>query len=120
MSRKTKRINGTDLGANRFLYIGDKNNTASWLLPVCDRTSNDKTKRLIERNLHHWDTISARLPAARLQSLRWQLEGAAQSHGIDVPAPVSLTEEEVNTMLADIRSLRLLSVAELDLLYMDM
>lgn len=115
---KTKRINGTDLSQRSFLYVGDVQRTETWLLPVCDRTSVEKTKRLIERSLNCWDLITAHIPESKHRRLRAQLEGAAQSFGIAVHAPVTVTDDEMVLLLAERLASRVL--ADLDLLYLDL
>jgi hypothetical protein len=88
------------------------------LLPICDRTSAEKTKQLIERNLDCWDEISKYVPAKLRAQLRHQLEGAAQSFGIFKPSEVALTEGEMD-MLTEATSFaeRMLALADLDGLY---
>jgi hypothetical protein len=118
---RTKKVMGTDLGHQSFLYVGDTNVTKTWLLPVCDRTSREKTRQLIERSLSCWDEISKHIPAKLRKPLRWQLEGAAQSFGISSstePSTVRLTESEMD-MLTEATSFaeRMLALADVDGLY---
>jgi hypothetical protein len=116
---KTKKVRGTDLSHHCFLHVGDKNLPKTWLLPICDRTSVEKTKQLIERNLDCWEEISKHIPAKLRKPLRWQLEGAAQSFGIfKPPSAVSLTEGEMD-LLTEATSFaeRMLALADLDGLY---
>jgi hypothetical protein len=115
---KTKRINATDLSQRSFLWAPDPENTKTWLLPVCDLTSAENTKRLIERSLNCWDMIAAHIPESQHRRLRAQLEGAATSHGIAVPDPVTVTDDEMVMLLAERLASRVL--ADLDSLYLDM
>jgi hypothetical protein len=119
--RKTKKISGTDLSEHHFLFIGDSDKPATWLLPICDRTSEAKTRQLIERNLHYWEEISKHIPARLRKQLRWQLEGAAISFGISASTElttVRLNESEMD-LLTEATSFaeRMLALAELDGLY---
>jgi hypothetical protein len=111
---KTKKIRGTDLSAKHFLYIGCPHPNF-WLLPVCDPTSKEKTKRLIERGLDCWEQIKRHIPLQEHRSLRAQLEGAALSHGIHVPEPVTVTDDEMVLMLGERAATRVL--AEIDAVY---
>jgi hypothetical protein len=93
------------------LYVGDLNDTASWLLPVFDMTSAAKTKRLIATNLYHFDHVSKRIPQAQHRALRAQLLGAAQSHGMAVASSdthVLVTDDEMLMMLAERAATRVL------------
>jgi hypothetical protein len=116
---KTKRLAGTDLGPNRFLFVGDINKPGTWLLPCCDPTSREKTVRLLTRNLERWEQITDHIPSRMLQRLRWELEGAAQSYGIDLPpASVSLSEAEMDLLQeASSFASRMLALAEINSLY---
>lgn len=113
---KTKKIRGTDLGAQYFL-VADQPLPKFWLLPICDPTSRAKTVVLIQRNLDHWDEIKRRIPLDKLQSVRAQLEGAAMSYGLNfVPEIVNLTEDEA-MLCAETFADRMLALIELDSLY---
>lgn len=115
MNATTKNIRGTDLSAKHFLYVGCPH-PKYWLLPVCDPTSKEKTRALIQRNLDCWDQIAKHIPLDQHRTLRLQLEGAAQSIGIFVPAPlgpVTVTEDELNYLvLAERAATRVLADIE--------
>jgi len=111
----TKKILGTDLSAKHFLYIGCPH-PRFWLLPVCDPTSSEKTKRLIERGLACWDEIKRHVPLQEHRRVRGELEGAAQSWGIAVPE-VTLTDAEMSLLLAERFAARMLDLVDLQRMY---
>lgn len=115
---KTKKVFGTDLNAKDFLWTDDQPHPKFWVLPICDRTSREKTIRLIKLNLERWDNIKRHIPLCEQERVRWQLEGAAVSYGVDfVPDTVTVTDDEVTQMLAERFASRMLELSELDKLY---
>jgi hypothetical protein len=97
---KTLRVRGTDVSHRSFLWVPDKNKTTSWLLPVYDPTSVEKTKRLIEWSLSRFDDVKSLIPMEEHRKLRLQLMGAAQSYGLEqTPATVEMTDDEMSLLL---------------------
>jgi hypothetical protein len=116
----TKKLRGVDLGWRSFLFVGDKTNPVSWLLPVCDLTNEQNTRQHIERSIDHWSEIALHIPKRLHQQLYYQLEGAAQSFGIAVPSASEQTMSEAEMDLwqeANSFGERMLALAELDSLY---
>lgn len=95
-SKKIKRWRGVPLDASCFLYIGDLEDTRTWLFPVTGLFTAEYLKGLIEKNLRYWPELSARIPQPLRQTVRWQLCGAAMSWG--VPVPKALQEPQTVRM----------------------
>jgi hypothetical protein len=108
---KTKRVNKTDLSAKCFLFVGNPKDTKTWLLPVFDPTSAAKSKQNIATNLFHFDQVAKGIPQAQHRALRAQLEGAAQSHGLNLPSSddVAVSDDEMLMMLAERAATRVLN-----------
>jgi len=105
---RTKRIRGTDLSHQCFLFVGDKQEPDTWALPVFDPTSTEKTRHLIQRNLEVWEEITNRIPPQHHQWLLSQLLGAAQSFGITPEPPLTVSDEEMDLLLAERFAARML------------
>ena len=78
---KTKSINGVSCGAACFAYIGDEQNTATWLLPLWIPGDEKKTLNALKTSLHRFD--SAKIPDCDKQRVFDTIRGALLSHGID-------------------------------------
>lgn len=120
---KTKKLRGIDLPPWAFLYVGDIERPATWLLPVNGFVSKEFTKQLIRRNVEVLDQILPNIPKRQHTAMRYQLAGACQSYGIDFalePAPVVINADEM-TLLQEATSFseRMLRLCELDSLYND-
>jgi hypothetical protein len=99
---KTKRCGSTDLASKSFLWVGNRNDTATWLLPVYDPTSTKKTQTLIQSSVYRFDEVKARIPMEEHSRLRTQLAGAAQSFGIQETATtIQVTDDEMALLLED-------------------
>jgi hypothetical protein len=104
---KTKRVSGVDLSANCFLYVGDLNDTATWLLPVFIPGDAQKTINLL-KNHHARFYEMKNLPAAEKRNLWIALCGACKAHGIaiDRECVVELTPDELETMQEELSASR--------------
>jgi hypothetical protein len=114
---KTKKLRGVDLSANCFCYVGHPERPATWLLPI-NGFSQEFTRQLIQRSLDNWEVIADHIPVTQLQRVRWQLEGAAQSHGIPLPQDLTVTEAEMELLTEAMSfSERMIRLADLDSLF---
>src|ERR1700721_4256892 len=94
-NEKTKRCGSTDLASKCFLWVGNRNDTETWLLPVFDPTSTKKTQELIQTSGYRFDEVKARIPMDEHSRLRAQLAGAAQSYGLQETATtIQMTDDE--------------------------
>jgi hypothetical protein len=80
MNGKTKKINGVDLNASAFAWVGDEQNTATWLLPVWIPGDAKKTLNALKTSLYHFDT--AKIPYSERAAVWFTLYGALLAHGI--------------------------------------
>jgi hypothetical protein len=110
---KTKRVSGVDLSAKSFLYVGDFNDTATWLLPVYIPGDAQKTVNLLTNHLARFYEMRS-IPSAERHNLWIALCGACKAHGIvvDREAVVKMTPEELETMREEIASTRALMGTE--------
>ena len=105
--RKTKRVDGEDLPASSFLYVGDPDKTATWALPWKFSTE-DKTKSHLRNALarfSHTKTIPAKdKPAvwrklvAKCKAYGIHVTGESDAEEIDAESAKARTE----TLLAEI------------------
>ena len=94
---KTKRVAGEDLTSSAFAYVGDKDKTETWKLPI-KFSSDDKTKRHIRNALARLNQTEG-IPAAEKPKVRAKIVAAARKHGIDVAGE----EEKVAAIRATMR-----------------
>jgi len=102
---KTKRVAGVDLSAKSFLYVGDLNDTSSWLLPVHVPGDAQKTINLLKNHLARFYEMKS-IPTAHKKNLWIALCGACKAHGIpvNVEAFVEMTPEELELMREEMSS----------------
>lgn len=81
-SAKTKRVAGEDLTSDCFAYVGDKDDTSTWKLPIKFSTD-EKTKSHIRNALARFNQTKG-IPAGEKDKVKAKLEAAAKKHGIDV------------------------------------
>jgi hypothetical protein len=106
--RKTRKVAGVDLSANRFAFIGDENDSSSWRF--CIHVPGDalKTRNLISVALSNLEKTPAHvLTQSQRDALRLMLTGAAMSHGIEVERPPLLLKIEAPTQAAQLTPARL-------------
>jgi len=82
---KTKKVHGVDLPASSFAYVGDENDTATWVLPIHVPGDRQKTVNLIKSAAYRVADTKA-IPESERQKVFLKIAGAAQAHGIKVPA----------------------------------
>lgn len=78
---KTKRVAGEDLTSDCFAYVGDKNDTSTWKLPIKFSTE-EKTKSHIRNALARFNQTKG-IPAGSKASVKSKIEAAAKKHGIE-------------------------------------
>ena len=79
---KTKRVAGEDLPASAFAYVGDKDKTDTWKLPI-KFSSDAKTKSHIRNALARFNQTQG-IPADQKSAVLGRIKSAARKHGIDV------------------------------------
>jgi hypothetical protein len=91
---KTKRVSGVDLSMKSFLYVGDADDTSSWLLPVYIPGDPNRTINLLRTHLGRFNEM--KLPQEAKHDLLIALVGACKAHGITVDhaKAIELSAEE--------------------------
>jgi HK97 family phage prohead protease len=84
---KTKRVDGEDLPASAFAYVGDAKDTSTWKLPI-KFSSEEKTKSHIRNALARFNQTN--LPSGEKDKVWAKIVAAAKKHGIDVAGKKSL------------------------------
>jgi hypothetical protein len=110
---KTRKVSGVDLSAKSFLYVGDLNDTSSWLLPVHVPGDLQKTINLLKNHLARFYEMK-NIPPAHKNNLWIALCGACKAYGIPVDreAVIEMTPEEFETMQEEMSSSRALTGIE--------
>lgn len=80
---KTKSVAGSDLGPECFAYVGDKEDTTTWKLPIKFPGDDDKTKTHIQNALARFGQTKG-IPDDEKDAVKEKIQAAAQKHGIDV------------------------------------
>lgn len=80
--KKTKRVAGEDLTADCFAYVGDKDDTSTWKLPI-KFSSDAKTKSHIRNALARFNQTQG-IPAGEKAKVKAKIVAAAKKHGIEV------------------------------------
>lgn len=79
---KTKRVAGEDLTADCFAYVGDKDDTSTWKLPI--KFSTDaKTKSHVRNALARFNQTKG-IPDDEKAKVKAKIVAAAKKHGIEV------------------------------------
>jgi hypothetical protein len=87
---KTKRVAGEDLTSDCFAYVGDKDETSSWKLPI--KFSTDaKTKSHIRNALARFEQTKG-IPEGSKAKVKSKIDAAAKEHGIEVSDEVKKSE----------------------------
>jgi HK97 family phage prohead protease len=81
-SAKTKRVDGEDLPASAFAYVGDANDTSTWKLPIKFSTE-EKTKSHIANALARFGQTNG-IPDSEKPAVLAKIKAAANAHGIHV------------------------------------
>src|SRR5262249_18011385 len=102
---KTKRVAGVDLSAKSFLFVGDLDDTSTWLLPIFVPGDAKKTVNLIKNHLARFYEMKS-IPEQHRRDLLIALCGAAKAHGLIVnrESVVEMTPEELQMMKEEMSS----------------
>lgn len=79
---KTKRVDGVDLPASCFAYVGDPERTETWKLPINFPGDDAKTKTHIRNALARFGQTQG-IPASERTAVLARIHAAAKKHGID-------------------------------------
>lgn len=96
---KTKRVAGEDLPSSAFAYVGDKNDTSTWKLPL-HFSSEEKSKRHVRNALARFNQTQG-IPEGEKSKVYAKIVAAAKKYGIDV----SEEEKKAKAILEFIKSL---------------
>lgn len=91
---KTRKIDGTDLSANHFAFVGDPDDTSTWKLPIHFPGDQRKTVNHIKNALHRFDEVKS-IPQSARRDVWHVIRGAALNLGIRVPYKEFQPETEV-------------------------
>lgn len=80
---KTKKVDGSDLPASCFAYVGDKEDTSTWKLPIHFPGDVEKTKTHIQNALARFNQTKG-IPDGEKEKVWHRIVGAAKAHGIEV------------------------------------
>jgi HK97 family phage prohead protease len=89
--KKTKRVDGVDLTADCFAYVGDKDKTETWKLPIKFPGDEEKTKTHIQNALARFSSTEG-IPESERPAVLAKIKAAAKAHGIHV------ADEESNSL----------------------
>jgi HK97 family phage prohead protease len=88
-TRKTKKVDGVELPASSFAYVGDEKVTSTWKLPIHFPGDNEKTINHIKNALARFPDTKG-IPASESSAVYHKIVGAAKAHGIKVKGENSL------------------------------
>lgn len=106
---KTKRVDGEDLSASAFLYVGDPAQTDTWALPW-KFSSTEKTKAHLRNALARFDQTK-KIPADKKAGVYKKLVAKCNEYGIHVSGeseqksadfPLDLAQARTRTLLAEV------------------
>lgn len=103
---KTKRVDGEDLTASAFAYVGDPNDTSTWKLPIKFSTE-EKTVSHLRNALARFGQTQG-IPASEKPKVLAKIKAAANAHGIHVGDEakaadiISLEQAKARTRMAEI------------------
>lgn len=81
-AERTKRVDGEELPASAFAYVGDSEKTDTWKLPI-KFSDEEKTKSHIRNALARFDQTEG-IPEGERAKVRARIVAAAREHGIEV------------------------------------
>ena len=106
---KTKRVDGEDLPASAFAYVGDANDVGTWKFPIKFSTD-DKTKSHIQNALARWGQATD-IPDSEKPKVFAKIKAAANQYGIHVSdgdetnsAPPVMTLEQARARTETLRA----------------
>lgn len=113
--KKTLKVDGVELPASSFAYVGDPEKPATWKLPIEFPGDDEKTKRHIRNALARFGQTQG-IPTAERPKVLARIRRAAKTHGIDTGKDSSMQirfkAEDFNSSLreaqvrADLNDLR--------------
>lgn len=111
-SAKTKRVDGVDLTADCFAYVGDKEDTSTWKLPIKFPGDEEKTKSHIRNALARFSQTQG-IPEAERAGVLAKIHAAAKKHGIDVTdKAVAEYEAKLGAMISATNAEKIKSACE--------
>ncbi len=81
--KKTKTVDGVELEADCFAFVGDPKKTDTWKLPIDFPNDAEKTKAHIRDALSRFDQTEG-IPDSEKPKVLAKIKAAAKKHGIDV------------------------------------
>jgi Escherichia/Staphylococcus phage prohead protease len=96
---KTKKVDGADLPASCFAYVGDPDKTDTWKLPINFPGDEEKTKAHIRNALARFDQTQG-IPEAERPKVLAKIHAAAKKYGIDVAKGGVALEEKAGRMIS--------------------
>lgn len=82
-AKRTKRVDGVDLTADCFAYVGDPERTETWKLPIKFPGDEEKTKSHIRNALARFSQTQG-IPESEKPKVLAKIDAAAKKYGIDV------------------------------------
>ena len=79
---KTKKVDGVDLPASSFAYVGDPDKTDTWKLPIDFPGDDEKSKSHIRNALARFSQTEG-IPESERAAVLAKIHAAAKKHGID-------------------------------------
>jgi hypothetical protein len=96
--KKSKRVDGEDLPASSFLFVGDKEKTETWKLPW-KFSSEEKTKSHLRNALARFNQTQG-IPAEKKKEIYAKLTRLCKKYGIHVEGEDSLRADDAADDLA--------------------
>jgi HK97 family phage prohead protease len=96
--KKTKRVDGEDLTAAAFAYVGDAGDTSTWKLPI-KFSSEEKTKAHIRNALARFNQTQG-IPATEKPKVLAKITAAAKANGIHVAGDEKKSELDFDLIRA--------------------
>ena len=81
--KKTKEVDGVELSASCFAYVGDAEDTSTWKLPIKFPGDEEKTKSHIRNALARFEQTEG-MSADEKAKAKKKIVAAAKEHGIEV------------------------------------
>src|SRR5262249_31377443 len=101
---RTKRVDGVDLPASAFAYVGDPERTATWKLPI-EFPNEDQTKRHIRNALARFSQTLG-IPSSEKAGVLKKIQAAAKRYGIkEQDALATKSTKDFNDELAQVQTL---------------
>jgi len=97
--KKTKRVAGVDLPASCFAYVGDKDDTSTWKLPISFPGDDEKTKTHIRNALARFNQTKG-IPDGEKDKVKAKIVAAAKKHDIDTAAEEEKAEKARKAFLS--------------------